>query len=90
MDVFKNIIRPKILLHAAKHNLLGYSRNKELKRLLKLRIIPMESRVLKLLIARETALEKARKTGNAAYDMKLHIQIMTALLQEIRLWRKKS
>jgi hypothetical protein len=42
-----------------------------------------------MLRTREIDLEKARKKGKAAYDMKLHIQVMTALLQELYLTPKR-
>ncbi|MBL4751561.1 MAG: hypothetical protein JKX71_13435 [Amylibacter sp.] len=84
------IKRPKILLLAAKIGLRTYSRNKELKRLFKMRTAPQPPHALGMLRTREIDLEKARKKGKAAYDMKLHIQVMTALLQELYLSPKKS
>ncbi len=81
--------RPKILLLAAKVGLKTYSRNKELKRLFKTRTVPQPPHALRMLRIREMYLEKARKKGKAAYDMKLHIQVMTALLQELYLVPKK-
>lgn len=83
------IKRPKTLILAAKISLKTYSRNKELKRLFKLRTAPQPPHALSMLRTREIDLEKARKKGKAAYDMKLHIQVMTALLQELYLTPKK-
>jgi len=88
-DVLYNLKRPKILLQAARIGLKTYSRKRDLKRMLKMREIPQPVQVIKRLLKNETTLEEARKTGNAAYDMKIHIQIMTALLQEVYLLLKK-
>jgi hypothetical protein len=87
--VITTIRRPKILLCAAKFGLKTYSRNKELKRLFKMRTAPQPPHALRMLRTRENDLENARKKGKAAYDMKLHIQVMTALLQELYLMPKK-
>ena len=88
-DVYVAIKRPKTLLLAAKIGLKTYSRNKELKRLFKMRTAPQPPHALGMLRTREIDLEKARKKGKAAYDMKVHIQVMTALLQELYLVPKK-
>lgn len=86
----RKVKRPEILLQAAKIGLKTYSRNRDLKRLFKVKEIPQPMQVIKQLLKNETTLEtalkEARKTGNAAYDMKLQIQVMTALLQEICLF----
>jgi uncharacterized protein DUF6477 len=84
-DVFRNFSRPKILLQAAQIGQQSYLRNRDLKRLLGVRKLPQPEQAVERLVRRETALEDARKNGNAAYDMKLHVQIMTALLQEMYL-----
>lgn len=84
-DVLNGIIRPKILVQAAKISLQTYSRDRDLKRLFKVQFLPQPRQALELLVLQETELETARKIGNAAYDMNLHIQIMTALLQELYL-----
>lgn len=86
--ILSQLSRPEILLRAAEIGLGTYTRNKDLKRLLKCRFPPESGQAVRRLLVHETLLEKARKTGNAAYDMKVHIQVMTALLQEIYLLAK--
>lgn len=88
-DALCNVKRPKILLQAAKIGLTTYSRNRDLKRLFKVQEIPQPKQIIKRLLKNEMTLEEARRTGNAAYDMKKHIQVMTALLQEIYLLPKE-
>lgn len=87
-DVFKSAIRPKILLKAARIGLKTYSRNRDLKRLIRAQLLPKPGHAMNRLANFECTLEEARETGNAAYDMMLHIQVMTALLQEIYLLPK--
>jgi hypothetical protein len=89
-DVFKNMPRPKILLKAARICLKTYRRDKELKRLLGAQYTRHPDKVLIRLGRQETELEDARKCGSAAYDMNLHIQVMTALLQELYLLPKET
>ncbi|MFK5996830.1 MAG: DUF6477 family protein [Rhodobacterales bacterium] len=84
-DVFSQMIRPRILMNAAKIRLQTYSRNKDLKRLIGGSGPPAPRHALERLIRRENRLEQARKTGTADYDMNLHIHIMTAVLQELYL-----
>ncbi len=87
-DVLSKIIRPKILMNAAKIRLKTYSRNKDLKRLIGCTELPKPRQALARLMQYENKLETARKKGTANYDMNLHIHIMTAVLQELYLLPK--
>jgi len=87
-DVFSQMIRPRILMNAAKIRLQTYSRKRDLKRLIGGSKPPDPRHALEYLIPRENRLEQARKTGTADYDMNLHIHIMTAVLQELYLLPK--
>lgn len=88
-DVLKDITRPSILMRAARISLTSYSRDRDLKRIFRVQYLPQPRQVLERLVHQETELEEARKTGNAAYDLKFHIQVMTALLQELHLLPKE-
>ena len=90
MDVLNGMTRPKILLKAAKIGLKYYSRKKDQKRLLGTQKLLNPEQAVKGLIRREVELEEYRVMGNAAYNMKLHIHIMAALLQEVYLYSKES
>ena len=90
LGVLENIARPKILLTAARICMETYTRDTELKRLLGAQYASHPDQVLNRLSRQETKLEDARKCGSAAYDMRLHIQVMTALLQELHLLPKTS
>ena len=88
-DVMNNVVRPKILLHAARIGLGSYSRDRDLKRIFEGQCLPPTQHTLERLVHRETELEEARLTGDAAYDLKFHVQVMTALLQEFHLLPKE-
>jgi uncharacterized protein DUF6477 len=84
-DVLFDLSRPKILLSAAKICLKTYSRDKDLRRIIGSFTLTKPDQNLQQLTLQEGDLEKARICGSATYDMKLHITIMTALLQELYL-----
>ncbi len=87
-QIFQKILRPKILMQAAKISLQTYRRETDLKKILGSRGTSDQNQIISQLSDREIELEEARKNGNAAYDMNKHIQIMTALLQELYLLPK--
>ena len=87
-QIFQKILRPKILMQAAKIGLQTYRRETDLKKILGSRDTSGQNQIISQLSDREIELEEARKNGNAAYDMNKHIQIMTALLQELYLLPK--
>lgn len=88
IDVFEKLHRPIILIKAAEIGLKSYIRGRDLKRVLGLQNLPKTTPAIKQLMVKENALETARIIGSAAYDLKLHILIMTALLQEVNLLPK--
>jgi len=84
-DVLLGFSRPKILLSAAKICLKTYSREADLKRLVGSLTLTEPYQILHGLALQENNLENARICGSATYDMKLHITIIVALLQELHL-----
>jgi len=89
-EIFQKILRPKILMQAAKIGLETYRRDTDLKKILGAYTAKNDAQIISQLSDREIELEQARKNGNAAYDMNKHIQIMTALLQELYLLPKSK
>lgn len=87
-QIFQKILRPKILMQVAKIGLQTYRRETDLKKILGSRGTSDQNQIISQLSDREIKREEARKNGNAAYDMNKHIQIMTALLQELYLLPK--
>ena len=89
-NVLDRILRPKILLKAARIGQNNYSRNRDLKRLIGAQKPPKPEHAVECLIRREVELEEARIVGNATYNVKLHIHVMAALLQEFYLYSKEN
>lgn len=76
--------RPRLLIRAAHHGIAEYNRTRDLKRLLKTPA-PTPERAMEHLINEEAALEKARCEGGAGYSVSRHVDIMIAMLAEMRL-----
>lgn len=79
------LIRPRLLVVAARHGLTEYNRAAILPRLLGLptgRSLPAPRDALKLLMMRERALEAARRHHDASWRAADHVAVMTALLHE--------
>lgn len=76
--------RPRILVRAALHGLSDYDRNRCLRRVLSGVTLSPASAVARLLDIEE-ALETARKAGEAGYSPARHVDVMIALMAEVRL-----
>jgi hypothetical protein len=77
--------RPHILIRAARHGLLSYNRNRDLRRLMHDPALPSPAVAVRRLIDEEALVEQRRQTGDAAYSLTRHVDLMIALLAELRL-----
>lgn len=77
--------RPRLLIRAARFGLGEYNRNRDLKRLMHSPVAPAPDRAVAALLAEEERLEETRCTGDAAYSIVRHIEILIALMAEVRL-----
>ena len=77
--------RPKLLLQAARHGLQDYNRDRVLKRLTKSSAAPSPRSAMNTLIPVEANLEDARRAGDATYSVSRHVEVLIALLAEMRL-----
>lgn len=85
LSTLETLIRPRLLVVAARHGLNDYHRDILLPRLLDLPIgqaLPDPQTVLAELMARERASEAARRHHDASWRAAKHVAIMTALLFE--------
>ena len=93
MTDFANILaslkRPRLLIRAAHLGLAEYNRSKDLKRILKANP-PTPVRAMERLIDEEAALENARTHGGATYSVARHVDVMIAMLAEMRLINRAS
>ena len=80
-----NLRRPKLLIRAARAGAMGYNRNRDLKRVMRLTETPSPERALNALIAAEAEIEEVRRQGEANYSFTRHIEILIAMIGEARL-----
>jgi hypothetical protein len=80
--------RPGLLMRAARFGLADYNRRRFLKGL-----TPEETtseRILPRLIEAEARLEETRRSGDAAYSISDHVEVLVALIAESRLLRRDA
>lgn len=75
--------RPQLLIRAARCGLAGYRRDRDLRRLLDAQ--PSPDRAVRRLLSEEATLEATRQTGEAGYSVLRHIEVLIALMAEVRL-----
>jgi hypothetical protein len=84
--IFENLRRPRILMQAARLGLAEYRRERDLRRLVTCGSSPEET--VHTLISEEERMERTRLSGDAAYSISRHIEVLIALLAEARLLRR--
>lgn len=77
--------RPALLIRAARAGLAEYNRGRDLKRLMRLPHPPAPERALDALLAEEAMLEETRKAGDGRYSVARHIEVLIAMMAEVRL-----
>lgn len=87
--ILATLRRPQLLIRAAHHGLADYNRNRDLKRLLSGQA-PTPREAVARLIDEERVLEEARKDGGAAYSVARHVDVMIAILAEMRLASRRQ
>lgn len=75
--------RPRLLIRAARIGLVDYRRERDLRKLVGTPI--SLARAVPCLIDQERALEQIRVSGDAAYSVVRHIDVLIALMAEVRL-----
>ena len=80
-----NLSRPRLLIRAARFGLADYNRTRDLRRLTRLHKTPASERAISLLLAEEERAEETRREGNASYSVARHIELLIALMAELRL-----
>jgi hypothetical protein len=80
-----SIRRPALLVRAARFALRGYSRQRDLQRLVPGDVPHTPSAVLPRILAAEAEVETARRAGAGHYDPARHIALLVAIMGEARL-----
>lgn len=75
--------RPRLLIRAAHCGIIDYRRDRDLRRLVDCAGGP--ERLVPRLVAEEERLEETRLAGDATYSVARHIEVLIALLAEVRL-----
>lgn len=79
------IHRPRLLVRAARFGLAEYDRDRALRRLFHTLAPPPPARALPMLLEREAEIDAQRKEGAATYSAARHIEVLVALMGEMRL-----
>lgn len=77
--------RPRLLVRAARHGLQDYRRERDLKRLLGRQAPVSPEATMARLLSEEELVEATRRTGDARYSIARHIDLLIALMAEVRL-----
>ncbi len=75
--------RPQLLIRAARCGLADYRRERDLRRLIDGQ--PSPDRAVQRLLSEEEKLEETRRAGEASYSVARHIEVLIALMNEVRL-----
>jgi hypothetical protein len=81
-----NLRRPRLLMHAVRFGLGDYRRDRDLQRLVRCELSPDQT--VPRLMQAEEALEATRVAGDAGYSVARHIEVLIALLAEVRLMQR--
>lgn len=84
-SLLANLIRPRLLIRAARHGVQDYQRDRDLKRLFSAGHVPGPEAAMTQLLAHEQELEITRKNGDAGYSIARHVDLLIALMAEVRL-----
>ncbi len=77
--------RPRLLVRAARIGLRDYDRDRDLCRLMRSQTLPSPERAVSRLIEEEHTLEATRLDGDASYSVLRHVEVLIALMAEVRL-----
>lgn len=81
--ILANLRRPSLLIRAARFGMADYHRERDLKRLLG--ASTTAERSVTQLLAEEARLEQIRCQGDSGYPIARHIEVLVALMAEVRL-----
>lgn len=85
MTLVRDLRRPRLLVRAARAGLTEYSRARDLRRLMRVSQAPAPERALSELLAEEERVEATRRAGDASYSFVRHIELLIAMMAEVRL-----
>jgi hypothetical protein len=90
LSLVSDLRRPRLLIRAARAGLCDYNRARDLKRVMRSQTTPSPDRAMTVLLAEEQELEDTRRKGDAAYSLVRHIDILIAMMAEVRLLPRRN
>lgn len=84
-ELISTLKRPRLLIRAARFGQSEYNRSRDLKRLMRAPVVPNPEQALHRLLEEEALLEASRQDGDAGYSLMRHIDILIAMMAEVRL-----
>ena len=84
-SLLSRLQRPRLLIRAARHGMVDYHRDRDLRRLIGTATPPAPQVSVPRLLSEEAHLETIRCAGDAAYSIARHIEVLIALMGEARL-----
>lgn len=84
LSMVHDLRRPRLLIRAARAGLADYNRCRDLKRVMRVAEAPVPGRALSALVAEEERIEATRQSGDAGYSFLRHIEILIAMMAELR------
>jgi Family of unknown function (DUF6477) len=82
--------RPQLLIRAARLGLADYSRSRDLCRLMRVATAPSPARAVAKLIDAEGEMETTRRQGDVSYSVGRHVELLIALMGELRLMARAA
>jgi hypothetical protein len=82
--------RPRLLVRAARHGLVDYSRERDLRRLIGTPLAVTPEVLLRRLLDEEERMETIRCAGDMAYSLPRHVDLLIALMAEARLLPREA
>ena len=89
-SMLNTLRRPRLLIRAARHGMPDYNRERTLTRLIESRHNLAPEAIVEKLIQEESRVEDERRSGNGAYSVGQHIEILIALMSEARLLVRRA
>jgi hypothetical protein len=87
LSVIRQLKRPKLLIRAARFGVDDYDRERHLVRILRVHHLPVSGDALMRLMDLEERLNDLRKANDAGYSTARHVDILIAIMGEVRLLR---
>lgn len=85
VHIVAKLRRPALMVRAARAGLVDYNRRRDLGRVMRTSTLPSPDQAVSSLLAEEERLEETRRRGDAAYSFARHIDVLIAMMAEVRL-----